>query len=87
MKITIDEIKNKMNRKYFDKICYYIGTFLDEKNIDSFDQVEFVKMNDYFDSEDKPNNTNCCYKTTHPTKTMLKKNPDIYRVNHYIVIK
>ncbi len=87
MKITIDEIKNKMNRKYFDKICYYIGTFLDEKDIDSFDQVEFVKMNDYFDSADKPNKVNCCYKTTHPTKTMLKENPAIYRVNHYIVIK
>ena len=87
MKITIEEIKNKMNCKYVNNTVYFIATFLDDNNIDDFNQVEFVKMNDYFDSADKPNNKYSCYKTTHPTKAMLLKDATIYRVNHYIVLK
>ncbi len=88
MTLTINNIKDKMNCEYVNKTCYYMVTFIDENNIDSFDEIEFVTTYEYFDIAEKTPEKKCvCYKTTHPTKTMLKKDPDIYRVNHYAVLK
>ncbi len=81
--ITAEDIKNKLKRKYFNTICYYLGEFIHEQKITDLDNIEFVKMYDF----EEPKQVSKCIKIAHPSKTLKNKHPEIERVYTYAVLK